>query len=63
MSHIKVVTLGIYVHYDNAETEALNMLILLGKAYVWKYKFDRCNPSIAFFVLYFKRATESNESL
>ncbi len=31
VSHdIKVVTFGIYVHYDNAATEALNVLILLG---------------------------------
>ena len=45
---IKLVTFGMYDDYSNPDLEIINLLLLLGKYFIWQCRFKKSNPSIPF---------------
>lgn len=46
----KLITFGMYQNQKQTQVIALNIIILIGKAYIWKCKQTECLPSLLLFV-------------
>ena len=52
IGNLKLVTFGIYENESKPEQIAFNLIILLGKAYIWRCKRSECIPLLQMFSLY-----------
>ena len=54
--NVRLITFGMYVDCYCPENEAMNILLLLGKAYIWQCKCKSVKPSANMFTLYLERS-------